>query len=569
MTVATSHRPMRRIAAAAAVIAGLTVLTRVVGFVRTLVFAAAVGTTDLGDMYQTANTIPNIIFEVVIGGALTVVVVPLLAGSDARQAGRIGSALLTWTLVLLVPLGLLLAIFATPVAALLAGNAGPEQVAVAGRMLRVFSAQLPLYGIGLVLTGILHAHHRFTWPVLAPMLSSLVVIGAYLTFAAVEGSGTDIPEVSRTGELILSVGTTLGVAVLSLCLLIPVRSLGLRLRPTFALTRELRRRAVGLAGAAVLTVTAQQIATAVLIRLANGGPVGSLVLFTVAQAVFLLPWSVLAVPLSTPTFPVLAEAAAAADKERFDATVARSTRAVLLAAGLGAAALVGLAPALGQFLSTMTATHPSPALLAATIVAFSPGVIGLSLFSLANRALIAAGEQRRAAAAAAIGWACTIAAAVVVAAVVPQDARVIALAGANSVGMTVLGGCVLIVVARRRGVVALAGFLRTLLVSLGAAAMAGAAGWGLATAVTERGSSVVGALLAGMLAGLAVAGVYLAFVLAGDRGEARAVLGSLIRRMRPARRPWADRRSVLGTEVLGSEVLGNETGNETAREGER
>ena len=57
-------------------------------------------------------------------------------------------------------------------------------------MLRVFAMQLPLYGVGVVLTGVLHAHRRFTWPVLAPLLSSLTVIGAYAAFAAVEGPGT-------------------------------------------------------------------------------------------------------------------------------------------------------------------------------------------------------------------------------------------------------------------------------------------------------------------------------------------------------------------------------------------
>ena len=92
----------------------------------------------------------------------------------------------------------------------------------------------------------------------------------------------------------------------------------------------------------MVTVAAQQLATAYLIRLANDGPDGTLVLFLLAQAVFLLPWAVLAVPLSTPTFPVLAEAAATGDTARFDATLARATRAVLLVAGLGVAGLVGL-----------------------------------------------------------------------------------------------------------------------------------------------------------------------------------------------------------------------------------
>ena len=59
-------------------------------------------------------------------------------------------------------------------------------------MLRVFAPQLPLYGIGIVLTGVLQAHRRFAWPVIAPLLSSLTVIAVYLAFAAAEGRGATV-----------------------------------------------------------------------------------------------------------------------------------------------------------------------------------------------------------------------------------------------------------------------------------------------------------------------------------------------------------------------------------------
>ena len=177
----TRDRTARRIAAAAAVIAGLTVMTRLVGFLRTLVFAGAVGTTDLGDIYQTANLVPNIIFEIVAGGALATLVVPLLAGpvadGDRRRVSEIASALLTWTVVLLVPLAVVVAILAGPIVTVLANDASAAEVAVGARMLRIFAIQLPLYGVGIVLTGVLHAHHRFAWPVIAPLLSSVTVIG--------------------------------------------------------------------------------------------------------------------------------------------------------------------------------------------------------------------------------------------------------------------------------------------------------------------------------------------------------------------------------------------------------
>lgn len=523
--------------ATAALLAGLTVVARVAGFARTLVFAGAVGSTDLGDIYQTANTVPNILFEIVAGGALVSLVVPLLAVAVAAgEQGRvdeIASALLTWTLTLLVPLALLLALGAEPVVALLANHAAPDAVAVGTRMLRIFAVQLPLYGVGIVLTGVLHAHHRFAWPVLAPLLSSLTVIGAYLLFAAVDGAGTPVAGVSRGGELVLSVGTTLGVAMLALCLLVPLRPLRLRLRPRFALEPGLRRRAVGLAGAAVVTVAAQQLTLAYLIYLANGGAeAGSLVIFTLAQTVFLLPWAVLAVPLSTPTFPALAQAAE--DPDRFDATLSRVTRAVVLCAGLGTAALVGLAVPVGHLLSAVTATRPSPATITAAVLGFAPGLLGYSLLALLSRALYAAGEARRAAVTVAAGWAATALAALILAAAMPTAQRVSALAVANSIGMSALGVALLVVVWRRRGPAALAGVVRVLLVAALAAALAGGAGWLVGRALSEGTPGAGRAVLAGMLAGVVVTvcflGVSLGLDRVGDRGDVRGVWDAVRRR---------------------------------------
>ena len=110
----------------------ITVLARLVGFGRQVVFAHTVGTTCLGTAYTTANMVPNIIYDIVLGGALSSVVVPVLAGpaggaapAAGAEARRIASALLTWTVVLLVPVSAALALAAHPiVSALLSGATG-------------------------------------------------------------------------------------------------------------------------------------------------------------------------------------------------------------------------------------------------------------------------------------------------------------------------------------------------------------------------------------------------------------------------------------------------------------
>ena len=108
MTVTTA----RKVAGAAALITVLTVVARIAGFARTFVFLHTVGKHNLADIYNAANTIPNIVFELVAGGALASLVVPLLAGhvatGDRDRVNAVTSALLTWVLVLLVPIALLL-----------------------------------------------------------------------------------------------------------------------------------------------------------------------------------------------------------------------------------------------------------------------------------------------------------------------------------------------------------------------------------------------------------------------------------------------------------------------------
>ena len=96
--------------ARAASVAGLTLAARIVGFGRSLVFSKTVGDTCLGDAYNAANTLPNVLFEIVAGGVLAGVVIPVVArhvGAGRRaEAGQTVSALLTWTLLVLTAAGL-------------------------------------------------------------------------------------------------------------------------------------------------------------------------------------------------------------------------------------------------------------------------------------------------------------------------------------------------------------------------------------------------------------------------------------------------------------------------------
>jgi putative peptidoglycan lipid II flippase len=516
----------KRLIGAAAVVAALTMLSRLAGFARILVFNWSVGPTFLGNAYTAANTIPNIIFELVAGGALASLVVPLLAGPVARQdrqtVSRTVSALLGWVVVLLVPAAVLVAVLARPLVGLLMRGQPDAAVDAGTDMLRVFAPQLPLYGIGIVLTGTLQTYRRFAWPVIAPLLSSLTVMTVYVTFGVLAGRGSDLKgvggQVDDADLWLLSGGTTLAVAVLTLSLLVPVRRLQLKLRPALRFDAHEVRALKPLVVAGIVTVGSQQLVLGLAIALSGYAGKGAVVVYSLAQTVYLLPWAVLAVPVATTAYPGLAEAGGAKDTEGFAKVLAPALRTVVVLTGLGAAALVVLAEPVAVILAELSSTPPDVAQLSAGITWFAPGLVGYGLFALLSRALYAGGNAYAAAWATGLGWAVVAAAAVPLAVALPLDRRVAAIAAANSLGMLVLAAALLLAVRARAGGAAVAGAGRTIAAAAASATVAATGALTLRHVIWGGGTpGVPGAIAQGMLCGVAVAVVFLAGVSVMDR----------------------------------------------------
>ncbi|MBA2553204.1 MAG: virulence factor MviN [Geodermatophilaceae bacterium] len=522
------------VAGAAALISALTILARITGFGRILVFSRTVGQTCLGDTYQTVNTVPNIVFEVVAGGALASLVVPLLARAvsdgDRERAGRISSALLSWTVLLLAPIAVVVALLAEPISALLLGSKGcPGAVAVGASMLRVFAPQVVLYGVGIVLTGILHAHRKFGGAALAPLLSSAVVISAYLVFGLSTARGVDVDTLDRRAELTLSVGTTLGVVILALSLLAPMSRLGLPLRPTLRFPDGVAARARRLAAAGIAALIAQQISVAVALLLGNGAgvPAGSVTVFVYAQTIYLLPWAVLAVPIATSVFPRLADRWEAADPAAYARILSTSARVVILTALLAAAALIAAAEPIARIVVESAPGRPSVSALALGIAAFAPGLAGYGLFALLSRALYARGEARSTAIACVAGWLAVVVVDLVLAAQLPPEDRVFVLAAGNSAGMLLLGMALLGVVLRRAGMSALAGVPRSIGGGLVCATVSAVAGRLVADALDAPG--ILTALVAAAAATSVVLVVFGFMMVVTARRDLRAAMTVLAR----------------------------------------
>jgi putative peptidoglycan lipid II flippase len=515
---------------AAALIAGLTILARLLGLIRTIVFAKTVGATCLGTAYVTANALPNIVYDVVLGGALTSIMVPVLARPAQRSATdpaasaevrQTSSALLTWTIVILVPVSLAIAVAARPLAGLLnpansrAHCAQTPLVTVTGHMLAVFAPQIVLYGLAVVLYGILQAHRRFAAPALAPVISSLVVIAAYLAFVPLGASHVNtLAGLPLDAELMLSVGTTVGVAALVVTALVPAWRLRIQVRPALRFPVGVGRRVGGLAVFGIVALVAQDLSQLVVILLANGrGSGAALVLYQYGWQVFEAAYAVLAISIAVSAFPVLATREGA----EFDQTAAGSVRAVLLMSFLGTGLVIAVAIPAAHFLAHGPAQVPQ---LAAGLALFAPGLAGYGLVACLSRVLLAAHRTRAAAFAVAGGWLIVIAADVVLVALAPGPWVVAMLALGNTVGLTVAGLALVFAVRRARGPAALTGTGRTAVSGLAAATAGAGAGAGVAAALPVTGA-VVAALVAVLAAVCAlVAFAIVAYVL--DGGELRA-----------------------------------------------
>lgn len=523
---------VRRLYKAAVLIAAITVLSRIIGFGRVLVFARTVGSNCVGSTYQSANTVPNILFEIAAGGALASLVVPLLAGSvasaDREILRRAASALLTWTVLILTPIAVLAALFARPImTGLLGGSTCDGAVDLGTRMLVVFAPQVILYGVGIVCTGILQAHERFIGPAMAPVLSSLVVLFAYVVYRIQVPISTPISQLSEAQELTLSLGTTLGVVVLTLSLLIPLKRLGIRLAFAVRFPTGMAKQARRLAGAGVAALAAQQLSVAVVVWLANSQVPGSTyVVYTFAWTVFLVPWAVVAVPLATSAFPRMASSVASGDEDGFRTTAAGAGRAVMMTTLVGAAGLIAAARPIARVLEQGVGNVADISALQRGIIFFAPGLVGYGLVALLSRALYARGDARTPAVCQVSGWLTVIGADLVFSQVFPAHDRVIALALGNTVGMTVAGLLLIVALGRSAGVLAVAGLAKACASGLAAAGLAGVAGWTVA-AMWDSGGAVAAVLqtVAVGVTVLAVAGAVLLRT-AGDE------LGRLVRRGR-------------------------------------
>jgi putative peptidoglycan lipid II flippase len=528
----------RGIARGALIVAVFTALSRVLGLGRTVVFAKTVGAGCLGTAYVTANQVPNLIVELAIGGALSSAMVPVLARSARRSASdprekvhveQTSSALLTWSVVILLPATVIIAAVAGPISEALnpvnpnADCSHADMINVTSFMLVSFAPQVMLYGFSVVLFGLLQAYRKFGATSLAPVIGNVVTITSYLIFASLDHNAP-LAGTPLTAMLVLSIGTTMNIGMLVIVLLPSTWRLHLRWRLTLKFPPGVLRRASGLALVGLLEFLAVDIYSVITIDLANGhGTTGALVLVNYGNLVFTAICSVLPLAIVTSAFPVLS----ATDGDAFDRTSAGSSRAVMLMSLLSTAIMIAVTLPAAHIL-TQKPDQVTP--LAQSFLLFAPGVAGFAIVTNLSRVLFALGKLKVAGIGLVAQQLLPAALSFPMVLLAPPRLAVGALALASSAGQIAVAVPMVAATRRLRGSAAVAGLGHATLAGIAAAAAGAAAGLAI-TLVMPTGGAVFETCAGAVSTMLAIV-VFGVVAYALDKGDTRAVAGRLRRFVR-------------------------------------
>jgi putative peptidoglycan lipid II flippase len=381
-----------------------TTLSRVTGYLRLVAQVAAVGYSALGNTYTMANTTPNIVYELVLGGILTSVFVPVfvewLQTHGREEAWLVADRVLTLALVILSTVAVLGAIFAPQIIRLylIASHAGDKeaQIALGAFFLRWFMPQIVFYGVGAVAIGLLNAERKFTVPMFAPILNNLAVIATFGVYALLVGGGkSSVADITFAEKTILAAGTTLGVAAMTLALWPSLRRLGFRWHLHFGWSHPAVRRLGRLALWVVVYVVANQLAYVAIIVLTGKFPPAGYQVYVTAFMLFQLPHAIVAVSIFTALLPAMSGRWAAGDRDGlrvFFSRGLRDTVVVIVPAALGYIALAF--PIVRLLLQHGRAGPAGAELTARTLQAFAVGLPFFSAFQLLTRTFYAMQDTR-------------------------------------------------------------------------------------------------------------------------------------------------------------------------------
>jgi len=320
VTDATASR--RSLISSSAGMAVGTLVSRITGFLRTVVFAYALGVGALGNAYNNANTLPNTIYYLMLGGIFTSVVVPLLvkaAKHDADHGEAYAQRMFTLGVVALLAVTVVGTALADPLVSLYAPTIhGPNPTLAAEHNLMVvwayfFIPQIFFYGMSSLIAAVLNTRGSFAAPMWTPVINNVVVIVVGGLYVATAGKNQSPQSISAGAVQLLGLGTTLGIVVQTIVLLPALRQVRFKWRPDFAFRRdevsEIRRMTGWMAGY-VITQWAGNLVAQIVANTTSGDPAASTrgySAYTYSWMLFQLPYAIIGISVITALLPRMSE----------------------------------------------------------------------------------------------------------------------------------------------------------------------------------------------------------------------------------------------------------------------
>ena len=397
----------KRLAGATVGMAIGTTLSRLTGVGRVVAMTAALSGGGFADAYNLANTTPNIITDIVIGGVLAATFVPVfvaeLTTRVAKEAWEAISAVVTVTVTVLVVATIAFFVLTPSIIDLYTATNHHadvhQQQQVAVFLLRWFVPQLACYGLIALFTALLNTQGKFATPMFVPIANNLVVIGMLVWFHALVPTPTLATiEAHHTALVLLGIGTTLGVVVQAALLVPSLLRSDLHIRFRWQPGHEAMRRITRLAGWTFGIVLSNQVALVVVLALADGARVpGAVSAYTYAYTFFQLPYGIIAVSVMSAVTPSLSARWAEGDIAAFRRRMTFGLRSILVIIIPASVGMIILAHPLIDLILAHGAETPAQASeTAATLAMFALGLPGFCTFLYMVRVLQAMQDTRTA-----------------------------------------------------------------------------------------------------------------------------------------------------------------------------
>ena len=386
-----------------------TVVSRITGIARDIALAAALGFYLVSDAYSLGNSLPTIIYILVVGGALNAVFIPQLVRrmeKDDDGGNAYADRLITLTGSVLLALSILAVVAAPWIVDLYTPADYPQsQYDLAVAFARLCLPQIFFYGAYTMLSQVLNARGTFGAPMFAPIANNVVAITTFVLFIIVAGTSAAADGALTTGQvLLLGVGTTAGVVVQAAILVPVLGRAGYRWRPRFDWKGQGLGKAAKLAGWTVGLVLVNQITYIVITRLAaqanvdaaaSGATAAGITTYQKAHLVFMLPHSVITISIVTALLPALSRLAHEGKLKEVGEDVAGAMRLV-------AALVVPIAAmlfVLGSDVSVLlfgygAATTDQAAVMGDVVSIFMIGLVPFTLFYVLLRGFYAMEDTR-------------------------------------------------------------------------------------------------------------------------------------------------------------------------------